>query len=42
MTLLEDFTNLQLQNQQIENDFIDSIMDMQDIDEAPFMKDEEE
>lgn len=42
MALLEEFANLQLKNQQIENDFIDSIMGMQDIDEAPFMKDEEE
>ena len=38
----EEIANLQLQNQQMENDFIDSIMDIHYIDKAPFMKDEEE
>ena len=41
MVLLEEIAVTQLQNQQMENDLFDNIMKMQDIDDAPFMKDEE-
>lgn len=41
MVLLEEIAVTQLQNQQMENDLFDNIMNMQDIDDAPFMKDEE-
>ena len=41
MVLLEELAYIQLQNQQMENDLFDNIMNMQDIDDAPFMKDEE-
>ena len=36
MVLLEEIAVTQLQNQQMENDLFDSIMNMQDIDDAPF------
>ena len=41
MVLLEEIAVTQLQNQQMENDLFDNIMNMQDIDDAPFMIDEE-
>ena len=41
MVLLEEIAVTQLQNQQMENDLFDNIMNMQDIDDAPFMKVEE-
>ena len=42
MVLLEEFANLQLKNQQMENNLIDTIMRIENIDEKTFMKDEEE
>ena len=42
MILLEEIANLQLKNQQMENNLIDTIMRIEDIDEKTFMKDEEE
>lgn len=42
MVLLEEIANLQLKNQQMENNLIDTIMRIEDIDEKTFMKDEEE
>ncbi len=42
MILLEEIANLQLKTQQIENNFIASIMNMQKEDGETFMKDEEE
>ena len=41
MALLEELAVTRLQNQQIEDDLMNSIMNMQDIDDAPFMRDEE-
>lgn len=41
MALLEELAITRLQNQQIEDDLMNSIMNMQDIDDAPFMRDEE-
>lgn len=38
----EEIANLQLKNQQMENNLIDTIMRIEDIDEKTFMKDEEE
>ena len=40
--LLEEIANLQLKNQQMENNLIDTIMRIENIDEKTFMKDEEE
>lgn len=42
MVLLEEIANLQLKNQQMENNLIDTIMRIENIDEKTFMKDEEE
>ena len=42
MVLLEELANMQIRNQQQENDFLHSIMNMQNIDDAPFIQDEEE
>ena len=42
MVLLEEIANLQLKNQQMENNLIDTIMRIENIYEKTFMKDEEE
>lgn len=41
MVVLEELTNLQFKNQQMENDFIDSITNMHDFDNTEFTENEE-
>lgn len=42
MVVLEELTNLQYKNQQMENEFIDSITNMQDFDNMELTENEEE
>ena len=41
MVVLEELTNLQFENQQIENDFIDSITNMPDFEDMELTENEE-
>lgn len=41
MVVLEELTNLQFKNQQIENDFIDSITNIQDFEDMELTENEE-